>query len=62
MNQDLFVKKTRKPFVVLYKDSRHRYGWLYPAGNIMMSDGELVARLDHLITDRVLSIRFKAER
>ena len=55
-------KKVRKPFMVIYQNGSYRNGWLYHEGNIMMSDGELFARLDQLVDERVLNIRFKADR
>ena len=48
----------RRTFIVYYRDGVTRMGTLYPQSNVMMDDGELFARIDQLITDSVLRIRF----
>lgn len=50
--------KLRRVFVVHYRDGGERVGILYAEGNIQMEDGELVARLDHLVTSDVSHIEF----
>ena len=50
--------KLRRDFVLCYRGGALRAGVMYHEGNIQMDDGELFARLDQLIDDRVLSVRF----
>lgn len=53
--------KRRIRFTVVYKDGSTRNGVLYDEGNIKMSDGTLVARLDLLRTESVVAILFHPE-
>lgn len=51
-------KKQRREFSIFYMSGNSRSGVLYREGNIMMNDGELFSRLDQLVDERVMSIRF----
>ena len=53
--------KLRIPFTVVYKSGKIRRGTMYAQGNIMMSDYELIARLDQLWSNEVVGILFPPE-
>ena len=50
--------KLRIPFTVVYKSGKVRRGTMYAEGNIMMSDNELIARLDQLWSRDTVGILF----
>ncbi len=53
--------KLRIPFTVVYKSGKIRQGTMYAEGNIMMSDNELIARLDQLWSKETVGILFPPE-
>ena len=50
--------KLRYPFVLHYRDGGSRSGVVYAEGNVQMDDGEILSRLDQLVSGKVCMIGF----